>query len=296
MFAQVTTGVSSGNTQRVIYDGDPQDLLIPGWQQWDISLQELGTGKPDDPPIEEGLPLTKIKEFGVGIIGAGGGVLYFDDMRLYPTRCVPKYGPAHDLTDDCVVDREDMRVIANAWLAQEGDNGLWYEYYEDYYEYGLPYFPGLPLITQGKVDNFDIGVRLRDEGFGFRFTGIVVAPVPGDYTFYLNSDDGSKLYINGELVVDYDGYHGMGGPIEGTINLIAGEHLIEVIMFEYGGGEGLTVGVSGPGIPSPIPIPNEVLFLAPGIPADLNGDGIVNFKDYADLLNHLGEEVLFPSE
>jgi hypothetical protein len=192
------------------------------------------------------------------------------------------------------VDGEDLRVIANAWLALEGDNGLWYEYFEDYYEYGLPYFPALPLITQGKVDNFDIGVRLRDEGFGFRFLGIVNAPVPGDYTLYTRSDDGSKLYIDGVEVVNNDGYHGMDEQ-QGTINLTAGEHLIEVIMFEYGGGEGLEVDVEGPGIPK-MAIPNEVLFLAPGIPADLNGDGIVNFLDYADLLNHFGDEALFPSE
>jgi hypothetical protein len=117
--------------------------------------------------------------------------------------------------------------------------------------------------------------------------------VPGDYTFYTSSDDGSKLYIDGTQVVDNDGLHGMQW-VGGTINLIAGEHMIEVIMFENGGGEGLEVEVEGPGIPR-IPIPNEVLFLAPGIPADLNGDGIVNFKDYADMLNHFGDEALFPA-
>ncbi|MHC4734168.1 MAG: LamG-like jellyroll fold domain-containing protein, partial [Planctomycetota bacterium] len=292
MFAQLTTVVPSGHTQRVMYDGDPEDLQKPYWQEWTMSLKALSTGKPADPIEEMGLPITKIKDVGVGIIGAGSGALYFDDLRLYPTRCVPKYGPAYDLTDDCVVDREDMGVIANAWLAEEGANGLWYEYYEEYYEYGLPYFPSKPLITQGTADNFDIGVRLRDEGFGFRFTGIVAAPVGGDYTFYTRSDDGSKLYIDGVEVVDNDGYHGMDER-QGTINLTVGEHLIEVIMFEYGGGEGLEVNVEGPGIPK-MPIPNDVLFLAPGIPADLNGDGIVNFLDYADVLNHFGEELLFP--
>jgi hypothetical protein len=292
MFAQLTTVVPSGHTQRVMYDGDPEDLQQPGWQEWTMSLKALSTGKPADPIEEMGLPITKIKDVGVGIIGAGGGTLYFDDLRLYPTRCVPKYGPAYDLTDDCVVDREDMGVIAKAWLAEEGGQGLWYEYYEGYWSV-LPYFPGLPLVTQGKADNFGVGQRLRGDYFGLRFTGIVAAPVGGDYTFYINSDDGSRLYIDGAVVVDYDGLHGMGGPIAGSVNLDAGEHLIEVIMFEYGGGEGLTVEVEGPGIPR-MPIPNEVLFIAPGIPADLNGDGIVNFLDYADVLNHFGDEALFP--
>ena len=292
MFAQLTTVVPSGHTQRVVYDGDPEDLLNPNWQEWNITLLGLSTGKPFDPELpDEGLPITKIKDVGVGIIAAGSGALYFDDLRLYPTRCVPKYGPAYDLTDDCVVDREDMGVIAKAWLAEEGGQGLWYEYYEGSWSV-LPYFPSLPLVTQGTADNFGVGQRLQDDNFGLRFTGIVAAPVGGDYTFYTTSDDGSKLYIDGTQVVDNDGLHG-GQWREGTINLDAGEHMIEVIMFELGGGELLQVEVAGPGIPR-MAIPNEVLFLAPGIPADLNGDGIVNFLDYADVLNHFGDEAMFP--
>jgi hypothetical protein len=120
MFAQLTTVVPSGHTQRVVYDGDPEDLQDGTWQQWDITLLGLSTGKPFDPPLpgEEGLPITKIKDVGVGIIAAGGGTLYFDDLRLYPTRCVSKYGPAHDLNGDCVVDKGDLLFVAYEWLEE----------------------------------------------------------------------------------------------------------------------------------------------------------------------------------
>jgi hypothetical protein len=119
MFAQLTTVVPSGHTQRVIYDGDPEDLQKPVWQEWTMSLKALSTGKPADPIEEMGLPITKIKDVGVGIIGGGGGVLYFDDLRLYSTRCVPKYsGSAYDLNGDCEVDREDLRVLAVEFLGE----------------------------------------------------------------------------------------------------------------------------------------------------------------------------------
>jgi hypothetical protein len=289
MFAQLTTAASSGNTQRIMYDGDPEDLKSWGWLNWNIDLKELGTGKPADPI--QGLPLTKIKEVGIGVMG-GGGVLYVDNVRLYPTRCVPAYGPDADLTEDCVVNGEDIGVLGRAWLAAEGGNGLWYKYYEGWWN-GYPH-PGTPLITQGVMNNFGVGPRMRGDQFGFIISGIVTAPAEGDYTFYTSSDDGSRLYIDGQLVVNNDGWHGMQWR-EGTIHLIAGEHLIEVIMFEDGGGEGLLVEVAAPALGiARTAIPDEMLFLPPGIPADLNGDGVVNLKDYAVLTNSFLEEKLFP--
>ena len=53
----------------------------------------------------------------------------------------------------------------------------------------------------------------------------------GSYTFSLNSDDGSKLYIDGNLVVDNDGLHGMFAR-QGSVVLTAGDHNIEVQYFQ----------------------------------------------------------------
>jgi hypothetical protein len=49
---------------------------------------------------------------------AGGtGTLFIDDIRVYPSRCVPSMlKPAADLNDDCVVDYLDLEVLANDWL------------------------------------------------------------------------------------------------------------------------------------------------------------------------------------
>ena len=118
MFVQLTTTVESAHTQRVMYDGDPEDLTIPEWQEWNIELHKLYTGKPADPIPEEGLPATKIKEIGIGVFG-GSGVLHFDDLRLYPTRCVDQYAPQYDITGDCIVNEDDLRVLAGDWL--DGD-------------------------------------------------------------------------------------------------------------------------------------------------------------------------------
>jgi putative heme-binding domain-containing protein len=89
--------------------------------------------------------------------------------------------------------------------------------------------------------------RTAQDAFALRFTGNVIVPTTGKYTFYTNSDDGSRLYIDKKLVVNNDGDH---GPIEksGSLNLNAGAHHIIVTYFDSGGGDGLSVSWSGPGL------------------------------------------------
>lgn len=82
--------------------------------------------------------------------------------------------------------------------------------------------------------------------FGAQYTGKVTVATAGTWTFYTNSDDGSKLWVNGTEVVDNDGLHGMLER-SGTISLTEGTHDFVVQLFENGGGVGLIVSWQGPG-------------------------------------------------
>ena len=43
--------------------------------------------------------------------------MYFDDIRLYPSRCVPSLlQPDADLSGNCVVDYDDILILAERWL------------------------------------------------------------------------------------------------------------------------------------------------------------------------------------
>ena len=46
----------------------------------------------------------------------GTGEVFFDDLRLYPPRCVPELGPAYDFTGDCIVNIADVGAIGEKWL------------------------------------------------------------------------------------------------------------------------------------------------------------------------------------
>jgi hypothetical protein len=69
----------------------------------------------------------------------------------------------------------------------------------------------------------------------------------GDYTFYLNSDDGSKLYVDEQLVIDNDGDHSLL-ELKKTTNLTAGTHRLRIEFFEAGGEAVLELDVEGPGM------------------------------------------------
>ena len=73
----------------------------------------------------------------------------------------------------------------------------------------------------------------------------MTVPAAGQYTFYTNSDDGSKLYIGSTLVVDNDGLHCLQERM-GTIGLQAGTHALTVAFLQGGGDQNLTVSYQGP--------------------------------------------------
>jgi hypothetical protein len=119
-------------------------------------------------------------------------------------------------------------------------SGLTYKYYQGDWN-ALPNFDALTPVASGVLTNFSLTPRLQNDYFGFVYTGKLNVTTAGNYTFYLSSDDGSKLYIDGVLRVSNDGLHGTGDVAGTAFALSAGVHDIRVDYFDKNGGEGLTV-------------------------------------------------------
>jgi len=111
----------------------------------------------------------------------------------------------------------------------------------------LPKFQTLRPAARKRVPAFDISACGRADNFGAVFEGYVTVPKDGTYLFYTESDDGSSLYVDDELVVLNDGLHGMQERV-GHVGLRAGAHKIRAEFFEQAGGEGLVVRYRGPGV------------------------------------------------
>ncbi|MEX2231398.1 MAG: Ig-like domain-containing protein [Cyclobacteriaceae bacterium] len=104
----------------------------------------------------------------------------------------------------------------------------------------------------GWVPNLTLAPRTQEEYFNFEFTGFLFIETAGNYYFYLNSDDGSRLYIDGNTVVDFDGVHGRTSANEGhgvrsatAIPLSAGPHDLRVIFFEFIAGQSVNMSYQG---------------------------------------------------
>jgi hypothetical protein len=124
---------------------------------------------------------------------------------------------------------------------------LRYKFYRDTWT-KLPDFNGLKHEDEGRLARnlFDLGPRTRDEAFGFVFEGTLVVPQAGRYTFFLDSDDGSRLTVADNVVLEYDGIHGIGKEKSRSVSLPAGRLPIKLEYFQNVAGLGLEVAWSGP--------------------------------------------------
>ena len=122
---------SAGNAGAVQSD---VDVMLEEWQEINIDLQDY---------IAAGVDLTSIAKIYLGIGDrvnpqtGGTGKLYFDDVRVYVSRCIPeKCNLVADLNNDCMVDQSDMDLLMAEYGLSQGDS--------------IPLTAG-PLIT-GEVD------------------------------------------------------------------------------------------------------------------------------------------------
>jgi PKD repeat protein len=74
----------------------------------------------------------------------------------------------------------------------------------------------------------------RQEDFSVSWDGYLSVPAADSYTFYLNSDDGSYLWVDDTLLIDNGGDHA-AREYTGTTSLSSGYHHIVVRMYENGG-------------------------------------------------------------
>lgn len=126
--------------------------------------------------------------------------------------------------------------------------------------------------------------------FAVRFVGQIDVPQTGIWTFYLGSDDGSVLLIDGEPVIEAPSAQ----PFRTSINIVsldAGLHDIEVRYFQSYGSNGLVLEWDGPGSGGREVVPASVFsYPAVEVPYDTGGDGLwAYWYDNASHASNVGQ-------
>ncbi|MBL7856258.1 MAG: fibronectin type III domain-containing protein [Cyclobacteriaceae bacterium] len=142
----------------------------------------------------------------------------------------------------------NLSPVSNQLSVQAINTGLLYDYYTtDGSITTTDNIENFTYVKSGVVANFDMSPRTQTISYAFIYDGFITIPTTGNYTFYISSDDGSRLYINNNQVINYDGNHGCSEK-SGSVSLTAGIYPIKVRYFQNAGGSCLTVRWQGPGI------------------------------------------------
>jgi hypothetical protein len=104
-----------------------------------------------------------------------------------------------------------------------------YEYFAGNWKC-LPDFAELKPLQTGKMDSLKLTLFDGKEHYACLFRGRIMIPNNGRHAFSITSDDGSRLLIDEQLVVDNDGQHGRQKR-SGAIELKAGEHDVRIEYF-----------------------------------------------------------------
>ncbi len=195
------------------------------------------------------LPFTKEKIKSLAVIGPNAGILRTGGGGSSRVEPINPTSPDKALTQKAggisityspgmIVD-SDLKPIPEEYLQTPcGKSGLLGEYFNN------AEFSGDSVEKRiDKTLNYNWGPKGPDHFkinyFSIRWTGKLTVPESGKYLLGTTSDDGTRLYIDGEMVVDNWGDHAMGTRVA-TVDLKKDKPAeIRIDFYEHGGDAGV---------------------------------------------------------
>ena len=196
--------------------------------------------------LDSNLPNTQIYYTLDGSNPTNESLLYTKPIAVSESCELRMRGYLNDKVPGFIV-AEDLKRVEYEQMSDPGNisPGLEYDYFEGAYSF-VDQLDKLTPKASGVINKVRVKPELGINEYGYIYRGYILVPSEGVYTFYINSNDGSKLYVNGQELVNNDGGH---GAIEksGKIALQPGEYPIMVKYFQMGGGQALDASWEGPG-------------------------------------------------
>jgi hexosaminidase len=120
-------------------------------------------------------------------------------------------------------------------------NGFDYEYFEGPFDM-MPFFDEMTPLRTGTMATVAIDPSFRAEQFAVRYVGLFEVTTTGVTRIIARADDGVRVFVDDELVVQDDRVHAVRDAI-GEIALGAGAHQMRVEYFQGTGGKALSIAV-----------------------------------------------------
>ena len=250
-------GPSGGNTAPIINAGSDQSLPSPGTTA--LAGSATDDGNPN-PPGQLTTTWTLVN---------GPASVTFAAPNALSTNATFSIPGAYTIRltafDGQATSSDDLTVVV---AAPDGSGtGLLAQYFNDAGS-GV-YFTALALTRTDPVVDFDWASAAPDpalqaDNFSVRWSGQVLAPVTGSYTFTTSSDDGVRLYVNGQLLIDNWTDHAVVQN-SGTIALVANQKYdIRMEFYDHGQLATARLSWSYPGQALQV-VPQWVLYPAPPV-------------------------------
>jgi beta-glucosidase len=210
------------------------------------------------------LPLSPTQKSSIAVIGsdagadaltAGGGSAQVDaDSIVTPYQGIAARAGKNVTVNYAMGDNADgsLPLVPGSVLTPSSGTGtgLTGTYYNDMTLSGTPVATQNTQQLQYDWNGASPLPSVNSSGWSAKYTGTLTPATTGTYTFSVTSDDGSRLLINGQQVID--NWRDQGGTTEtGTVALTAGVPVsVEVDYYQDGGGSLLDFGWQPPGGPA----------------------------------------------
>jgi len=188
-----------------------------------------------------------------GVVATGAGIIFTKDGKTWAGRIELRAGPALHITGSSGTHQVPLanvrRAVFGGDAGQVGLRDLGYQLYRGTWQQ-LPDFAVLKPASSGPLIDNQVTLYPNDAtaGYAMVFTGQLHVPGKGVYQFFMGSDDGTRLSLDGKPVIDNDGRHGFRER-HGQMELAAGKHDFKLEYFNHSAAALLRFDWSGPGVP-----------------------------------------------
>jgi hypothetical protein len=241
--------VNAANTAPTVNAGADQTITLPS------TASLSGTASDDGLPNPPGAITTTWSRV------SGPGTVTFGNANALSTTATFSAAGAYVLrltaSDSVLTSTDDVAITVNA--SGGTGTGLTGRYYN-----GLN-FNTLRLTRVDPTVDFDWvrnspGTGVNPDNFSVRWTGQVLAPVTGNYTFSTLSDDGVRVWVNGQQIINNWTDHAPTTNTSAPVALVGGtSYSIVVEYYEGVSGAVMRLRWAYPG-QATIAIPQSQLF------------------------------------